>query len=338
MKQNPKIHIESDIFTLCQAIDRYGKRSLDGVASVRFGDIANLGKVLSTSLQNVMKFAKEHRLILYHGQSLFDGRDSSLVVKLTRKFRDIQRYYQNTGHLLPNSDHGNLWIEVDGWSKNHFSWITNVTEVGSCKTSYCVQYDVGEWDDDQELPKRCFPLLREEERSQATITVHQQIVRSVGMATVKSHPQIFCYPADYYEPCPPIEVSAMEDVDICQASPTTKHLSLNFAEADTVKISRCPIRLHDKKPIPYEEIYIRPLIKLNSHTKYTSFFDQTSRKSRAKTEIPQSHKLSTEQTNSRKIDKDYYSRSIYANYRSTYMDSRARSELRERKPYISLYF
>jgi hypothetical protein len=44
--------------------------------------------------------------------------------------REIQEYFRQTSHLLPNSSDGNHWIDVDCDRKVFYDWVTHVKEVG----------------------------------------------------------------------------------------------------------------------------------------------------------------------------------------------------------------
>ena len=113
------------------------------------------------------------------GQFLIDGQ------------REIQHYWDETGHLLPNNPEGNLWIgeeqiyesstsssppDIDSGRKTHKKWVTNVRDVNDAKTSYHVVVDRADHDDDQELPQRTLPLTKEgEERMKPEWTVEPKV-------------------------------------------------------------------------------------------------------------------------------------------------------------------
>ena len=105
--------------------------------------------------------------------------------------REIQHYWDETGHLLPNNPEGNLWIgeeqiyesstsssppDIDSGRKTHKKWVTNVRDVNDAKTSYHVVVDRADHDDDQELPQRTLPLTKEgEERMKPEWTVEPKV-------------------------------------------------------------------------------------------------------------------------------------------------------------------
>ena len=88
------------------------------------------------------------RLMEFPGQSLSKEKDESVIISLSRKnryngylskilvlsnnlfcHREIQQYFRDTKHLLPNNTEGNLWIDVDCDRKAHYAWVTHVREV-----------------------------------------------------------------------------------------------------------------------------------------------------------------------------------------------------------------
>jgi len=108
---------------------------------VRFGDLAQHEHLFACNLEQVLRFARESRLVQFHGDTLDRCKDNTLVIRLTRRNREIQHYYCDTGHLLPNSNEGNLWLDTDSARRHHYTWVTNVREVGmrylSLLTSLC---------------------------------------------------------------------------------------------------------------------------------------------------------------------------------------------------------
>eukprot|EP00091_Calanus_sinicus_P021583 TRINITY_DN6457_c0_g1_i2.p1 TRINITY_DN6457_c0_g1~~TRINITY_DN6457_c0_g1_i2.p1 ORF type:complete len:109 (+),score=24.58 TRINITY_DN6457_c0_g1_i2:103-429(+) len=93
----------ADVVALCESIATCGKRSLDGTESMLFKELARIGQVFANDLEQVLSFAREQRLVQFHGDSLVRGKDDHVLIRLARRNREIQHYYQDTGHLLPNN-------------------------------------------------------------------------------------------------------------------------------------------------------------------------------------------------------------------------------------------
>jgi len=342
-----------DVVALCECIATIGKSSLDGTESVRFGELVEQEQIFSYNLEEVLRLAKECRLVQFHGDTLDRGKDASLVIRLARRNREIQHYYHDTGHLLPNSAAGNLWLDTDCARRKHYSWVTNVREVTRVRISYCVQCDLAEWDDAQELPKRCFPLTKDKVVEHAVVVIHQKTVRTLGKATQASKQSVLSFGEDYYEPCVEAHAEPIDNIEIANVDEIIESKNLEAPEVQTVKILHCSIiTLTQKVKIPYEEVYIRPLMRLYPKDHYTQL---SNRSQRAKTEKPVIHadaptptrsqaprtqaseKILTQYQYSPSYSKHSYSRTNQ--YRTAYLttSSRARSEFREKRSYFSLY-
>jgi len=222
------------------------------------------------------------------------------------------------------------------------------------KISYCVKCDVAEWDDAQELPKRCFPMTRDRVVELATVSVQQREVKKLYRAVKTNKPTTttLCFAMDYYEPCIPAETLPIDKLEYCEGTEVVGYKNCEVATIDSVKILHCSITiLTQKKKIPYEEVYIRPLVRLYPK-EYTNTIE---RRQRAKTEKPVIQpeaptqikcQNSRFQNTDRSVSKYHYSSSSdkptyprTSHYRTAYLasSSRARSEFRERRSYFSLY-
>jgi hypothetical protein len=244
--------------------------------------------------------------------------------------------------------------------------------VSHVKISYCVQCDVAEFDDAQELPKRCFPLNREEVRAQANVLVEPRAVVKLVKAIKKFPPIVLCYEMEYFEPCLPAEVSTIQNFQYCFVEKLIETNIHEIGSIQSVKILNCSLKvLETRMKRPYEEIYIRPLITLHPKPSYPTpdppQHPSYVRRLRAKTEKPvtildvpqlmkpELPKLQASEEAKQRVKfststalytpaKPAYSTYQYKySHRETYLTtSRARSEYRERsvgrRTYVSLYY
>ena len=213
---------------------------------------------------------------------------------------------------------------------------------------------MAEWDDAQELPKRCFPLTKYNVVEHAVAVIHQKTVKTLAKANKASKPLPLCFAEDYYEPCIEAHTAPIDNIELGNADEIVESKNVEAPVVKTVKILHCSIiSLTQKKKIPYEEVYIRPLMRLYPKDSTTQLLIE--RRQRAKTEKPLNHpdaptptrsQVSRTQAPEKGLAQHQYSPSYSKHsysrtnqYRTAYIttSSRARSEIRERRSYFSLY-
>lgn len=108
---------------------------------------------------------------------------------------------------------------------------------------------------------------------------------------MKFPPIVLCYELEYFEPCLPAEVSKIENFEHCFVEKLVETNILEMSSIQSVKIMNCSLKvLEPKKKRPYEEVYIRPLIRLHPEPSYPPPEPAQNppyvRRQRAKTEKP----------------------------------------------------
>ena len=192
------------------------------------------------------------------------------------------------------------------------------------------------------------------------MAVEPRPVKKLVKASKTSQPIVLCYGLEYFEPCLLAEVSNIEKFKPCVVEETFESKYHEMATKQSVHIMHCPLSiLKPRKKIPYEEVYIRPLIRLYPEQQQNQ---PPSKRLRAKTEKPVSKfdtlqvprpeitKLQSPETTKSKIKfspstalctpakPSYSSYQPQYQYRAAYGASRARSEFRDRRAYVSLYY
>jgi len=216
---------------------------------------------------HLLQCGKRARLVNFEGNSV----EVVSKVKLSRKNREIQHYWDETGHLLPNNPEGNLWIDIDSGRKTHKKWVTNVRDVNDAKTSYHVVVDRADHDDDQELPQRTLPLTKEgEERMKPEWTVEPKVIFRLVSPVVKKPPCVRGTAQEYFEPCLPGEAPIFSYPDSCFASQTLLPPEPKVAIAPLPEVQTCPRPRSPTPPPPppppkrASPEYVRPPRRLST--------------------------------------------------------------------------
>ena len=174
----------------------------------------------------------------------------------------------------------------------------------------------------------------------AEISIESRVGKKLCKAKTLPCNQVLCFGKEYYEPCIAQETDPIDDVDIYFPKSVIVDNKISFDAVNVtkqVKYHQCPLRvLQPKAKVAYQEVYIRPLIKLHCKTlkQYyenlqTEILPATTRAARAQTEVPF--------TASSMKPKNYGSRYLPPPPRTPLVGARARSEYGERRHFVSVY-
>merc|ERR1719460_2349170 len=109
-----------DLVSLCGLVAKVGKRSSDGCEEATGARLLKEGGISPDHFWHILQSGKRALLVTFEGNTV----EVVSKVKLCRKNREIQQYWEQTGHLLPNNPEGNLGIDIDSGRKAHKKWVT----------------------------------------------------------------------------------------------------------------------------------------------------------------------------------------------------------------------
>ncbi|KAH8288054.1 hypothetical protein KR018_007600 [Drosophila ironensis] len=90
------IHALEEIQRLCELIDQTGQEAAGtGLKSLEFGLLFNLYNDISDKLLATLLGARKYGFVQFSGETLFQGRDESVPVKLLRPFDQLKGEIQN---------------------------------------------------------------------------------------------------------------------------------------------------------------------------------------------------------------------------------------------------